>query len=233
MVLKGSQAHQRYQTKDGTYVPGVTSITGRTPKPFLYKWANGLGLKGVSYDEYMKITAEIGTAVHDRIEEFFGGPEWDRSMVRPEHMQYVQYAMDKFAEWYKKHDVEKVYFIEEEMVSEEYAYGGTLDMYAKIDGKRTVLDFKTGKDIYDSHYLQLAALKQLLIEQGKKPEDSAILSLGRVKGDGYKYGKENKENMPVFWQRFLCLLDDYWWEHKLTTPVFYKETGPKRYKSLG
>ena len=55
------KAHTRYELKDGTYVPGTTTITGLENKPFLVPWANRLGLEGIAVgNKYEVIEYKIG-----------------------------------------------------------------------------------------------------------------------------------------------------------------------------
>ena len=63
-LKKASKAHIRYKLKDGTVVPGATTITGLLNKPFLITWANRLGLEGIDSTKYRDAAADIGTLAH-------------------------------------------------------------------------------------------------------------------------------------------------------------------------
>ena len=66
-------------------------------------------------------------------------------------------------------------------------YAGRLDLLAEIDGKRMVLDLKTGKGrVYDEALVQVAAYRKALVASGYGPTDgAAVLGLA---GDGsYTY----------------------------------------------
>ena len=54
--------------KDGTRVPGATTICGLLDKPFLVKWANNLGKQGIDVTEYTTSAALLGTLIHSIIE---------------------------------------------------------------------------------------------------------------------------------------------------------------------
>ena len=65
-----SKAHQIYKLKDGTRVPGTTTITSILDKPALKFWANNLGLKGISVSKYVDNLADIGTLCHKMVENY-------------------------------------------------------------------------------------------------------------------------------------------------------------------
>jgi len=48
-----------------------------------------------------------------------------------------------------------------ELVSELYKFGGCPDAIGKIDGKLTLVDWKTSNSVYPDMLIQLAAYKQL------------------------------------------------------------------------
>ena len=58
----------------------VTKLIDLLNKPFLLKWANGLGLKGLSLDSYMKDKSSSGNNKHKQIEQYFiNGIDFDDS----------------------------------------------------------------------------------------------------------------------------------------------------------
>ncbi len=50
--------------------PTVTELIGMLDKPALMKWANKIGLEGVSLDEYRAKSQKRGTSYHKQIEDF-------------------------------------------------------------------------------------------------------------------------------------------------------------------
>ena len=71
----------------------------------------------------------------------------------------------------------EIIFLEEQFVSEKFGYGGTIDMYCILNGKLTLVDFKTGKDIYIGYLYQLAGYLQLLREHKYKVERCICLNI--------------------------------------------------------
>jgi hypothetical protein len=81
--------------------------------------------------------------------------------------------LNSFFDWLKKHKEIKPIFMEKKLISERY--GGTVDFYGMVDGKATILDFKTSKTFYSSMFLQLAAYCIMLEEQGYPVEQVGII----------------------------------------------------------
>lgn len=162
----------------GEKAPGVTSILGMLPKPFLQHWAakvvaeyaaDHLGglvdlrlggdrqgvidyLKGAPRRDTAK-AAETGTAVHDLFERAAKGESVGR--VHPEYRVYL----DHFEEFLKEFSPEFV-FLEETVWSEEHDYAGSFDAFAMIDGERVFLDWKTTRSgVHPEVALQLSAYR--------------------------------------------------------------------------
>ena len=149
IIKKRSKAHQRYRLADGTIVPGVTTILGIMNKPALVKWANNLGLQGIDSSAYVDETAKIGTLAHEMVQEYLGGPEWDRSAYNPGQIDLAENAVLSFFEWERRNvsSFETV-FIEKQFVSETNRYGGTVDWYGELDEQMWLVDFKTCKALF-------------------------------------------------------------------------------------
>lgn len=200
------KAHQRYKLADGTIVPGATTVLGLLAKPQLIKWANNLGLQGIDSTKYVDKLATIGTLAHLMVENHLTGKEHIYPEYSKEDIDRAENAFIKFLDWEKQYQV-KVIFNEKQLVSEEYRFGGTVDCYAEINGKMTLLDFKTSKAIYEEHIIQLAAYKQLLKENGYEVEEVRILRIGRTEEEGFEERKE--VNLENHWKLFEHLIRVY------------------------
>ena len=183
--IKGTTAHQRYRTSDGTIVPGVTTVTGLLNKPALVRWANQLGLQGIDSTKYVDKTAEIGTLAHAMVEEYLGGRPVDYTSYSADVRDQAENSLLSFFEWEKTHPLKAV-LLEEQLVSDKHRYGGTIDCYADLDGKRWLIDFKTGKGIYGEYGIQVAAYRELLREQGYIVDGVRILRIGRDETEGFE-----------------------------------------------
>lgn len=89
--------------------------------------------------------------------------------------------------------------------SDTHGFAGSLDAVIELNGRKVLIDLKTG-NTYPEHRLQLSAYKQALHEMGYEVDDTAILLL---KGDGmYQYILTNE---PI--QSFLNVKTVWhWWK---------------------
>jgi len=184
--LKGTKAHQRYRTKNDEIVPGVTTITGLLNKPALVPWANRLGLQGIDSSKYRDKAADIGTLAHELVEQDLGGPKVDYSIYSGDTIDKAQNAVQSFYKWQEGVTLGTVHMIEAQLVSEEHRYGGTIDVYADIDGKSWLIDLKTGKALYWESAIQVAAYRHLLLEHGYQVDGVRILRVGRDETEGFE-----------------------------------------------
>jgi hypothetical protein len=116
----------------------------------------------------------------------------------------IDVAEDLFAiylDWERGHDIQCM-IIEQPLVSETYKYGGTLDFYGVIDGKITLMDFKTTGDIYPEQFYQLSAYNYLLTENGNtESQDIKILRIGR---DGSGIEERSLQDLKTQFTAFMA-----------------------------
>ena len=210
IIKKRSKAHQRYRLADGTIVPGVTTILGVLNKPALVKWANNLGLQGIDSSAYVDETAKIGTLAHEMVQEYLGGPEWDRSTYNAGQIDLAENAVLSFFEWERRNVSSfKTTFIEEQFVSETNRYGGTVDFYGEINGQLWLIDFKTCKTLYPEHTYQTAAYWALLLEHGYRVDGVRILRIGRSDDEGFDDKIIGREEIEDAYRVFESALNLY------------------------
>lgn len=207
-TFKRARAHQRYRLADGTIVPGVTTIVGLLNKPHLVAWANKMGLQGIDTTAYTAAAAGAGTCAHEMIQAMVGGPEVDFSKYTGEEIEAAQNAADKFREWLQKHDMQ-THLIEEQIVSERYRVGGTIDWYGELDGKMTLVDIKTSGNIYAEHVIQVAAYAQILKDEDYPVEDVRILRFSREDDDDHRDMSLSDRLLEAGFEIFLRLRDIY------------------------
>jgi len=114
--------------------------------------------KSRAHEKELARAGNIGTQLHKHI-------EWtlrrELGQKVPKQPAISKEAMNAFAAWVKWREnvnLEPIH-IEQEVYSLEYGFAGTLDLYARVDGKLSVLDWKSGKAIYPEAYLQNAAYR--------------------------------------------------------------------------
>ena len=201
-----AKAHIRYRDKDNNIVPGVTTILGILNKPALVKWANNLGLQGIDSSKYRDEMADIGTLAHEMIMCHFNKMVLDTSDYSKTQIEKAENCLLSFYEWEKGHDIEPI-LVEAQLVSEQYQYGGTVDLYCKLDGVATLVDFKTGKAIYPEMMYQLAAYRHLLGDNGRSCASTRILRIGRDEDEGFE--ERVKANLELEFDLFIHCLDIY------------------------
>jgi len=170
-------AHQVYKTKSGLRVPGTTTITGNLGwnKQALITWANNLGLEGIVASKFRDDKAEIGTLAHRFLLDEKKGVKTDTSDYSANQIQQAENSLISYYEWAKGKKIEPI-LMEEPLVDEENLYGGTPDIYGRVDGVLELTDYKTGKGIYLEHFIQVAGgYKHLLEANGYKVERVRIL----------------------------------------------------------
>jgi hypothetical protein len=162
------------EPETGVKAPGVTSVIGMLPKPFLTFWAakmaaecavDNIGsLVGLAMNDrqgaidyvkgasrrYTKQRADIGSDAHDMFERLARG-----EIVRRVHPDLEPYRAH-FSEFL---DTVQPEFISLEDVawSDTHNYAGSFDAIAKVDGEIAVLDWKTSKATYPDVSLQATA----------------------------------------------------------------------------
>lgn len=125
--------------------PGVTTVLGET----LYnKWAN--------LDTKKDEAAVRGTAIHALFDAVLRGKE---TQIPKEYQEVV----DVFKQWVAVKKVKPIWH-EKIIVSEKYGFAGAIDLLAEVNGKVTVVDYKTGFEYDNKWGLQLAAYHLALAE---------------------------------------------------------------------
>lgn len=196
--------HTKYFNSLNKEVPSVTTILKILNKPALVYWANYLGYKRVSVDDELYRTSSFGTKIHELIEHAIQGKRIVYYHELPDYSMYeVLSALNNFYKWYNKVEAEAV-FQEKKFTSDNY--GGTLDYYGIIDDKKTIVDFKTSKDIYPTMFVQLGLYIHLLELNGHEVERAGIV-LANIKVAKHKF--LTREQMEPYIQFGLKLVDIY------------------------
>ena len=162
-----------YVNNKGESVPSVTSIIKIINKPEIAVWANSLGFKYINYEEHLSSLAAIGTDFHQMVADYTSGKEVG-GMHFPEAIELFK----KFTVWAKNHYY-SVIASEFSLVSDYF--GGTIDAIATIDGELSLVDYKTSKKVYPSHFIQLAGysllIKELMPDTYEKLRGFSILTM--------------------------------------------------------
>lgn len=179
-------AHTRYKNKDGVLIPGVTTVIGVLNKPYLVTWANKKGLEGIDTTKYVDEMASVGTCAHHMIECRLKNIEPVLSDFTANQIDLAEKCVHKFDEWRSRNDFE-IIACEQELVSEEFQYGGTVDIIGKLNGEVTLIDIKTSKSIGYEYRVQVSAYYRVAIENGISIDKCGILRVGRKESEGFEY----------------------------------------------
>lgn len=205
--MQKTKAHQRYKTSNGEPCVGVTTVLSVMNKPSLIAWANRLGLDGYDVNKYVDALANIGTLIHFLVECDIKNIQPDLNDYTPNEVKTAQTSFLKWKEWRSRNSFELI-ASELQIVSDELKVGGTCDIYAIVNGKKTVLDIKTSKACYSEQRTQVVAYKKLLEENGTiQVEDCRIIRIGRDENEGFDDILIGGHNLH--WERFLACLKLY------------------------
>ena len=199
--MNKTQIHTVYKTSDGQRVPSVTTYLGILAKPAIIHWAWQQGVAGLDYRKVRDQAGDTGTLAHYLILCHLKSEEPDLSDYTPNDLASVEIPMSKFHQWNIGREIVPI-VTERPLVSESYRFGGTPDFYGKVDGRLTLLDFKTSGDIYQENFYQLAAYKKLLEEHGHAVDAARIIRLGKVADEAYE--DRLAGNLEHHWDIFLA-----------------------------
>jgi len=203
------KAKEYYHNAAGDRVPSVTTALGELNKPALVNWANRLGLQGVDVNKYKDELADVGTLTHYLIMCKLQDEVPDISDYTPTQVELARGCFKQYTDWEIKNPITPL-ISEEPFVSEKYQYGGRLDLYGVSNSEFLLADFKTSASgIFPEMIYQVAAYRNLLIEQGYKVSKAVILRLGRGSTEGAEEKIITPFELDTGFNIFLRCLDIY------------------------
>lgn len=200
-----------YKLKNGTKVPGVTTIIGRfKDSGALLWWAFEQG-KAAERGEIASLydkrdaAAEAGTLAHLLVEKYINNEELpDLGEYGKEIKDNAWQGFRNYTTWAENNKIE-VIKQEMELVSEQYKFGGCPDAIGLDSMNRLcVLDWKTSSGVYLDYLIQIAAYRQLWEENNPDRPITGGFHLLR-------FSKENADFAHHYWSE----LDDAWEQFKL------------------
>lgn len=196
------------------YIPGSTTICSILNIPALVKWANNLGLKGIDSDVYVENEARIGTLIHAILNSHVTKTEVDLSEYSEEEIRTAEESFFRYIEWEKDQEIETI-FAEKTLISNDLRYKGVIDFYCKLNGKYTLVDFKTSKNIYDGHILQVSSYLTLLKENNLPVDQLLIINVGKKENKVFHTKFITLEETENYLKIFNHLLDIYWLKRQM------------------
>jgi hypothetical protein len=197
----------RFYTIDGQRLPSVTTVLDIIAKPALGPWyakeerryfetamlevlsrpgardpefvlaAVAEAVTGVkAADREKQKAAAIGTAVHAGIEWELRRQLGEDAGPEPRLPEAAAWAVESWKDWARSVSLEPL-AIERTVYCLECGYAGTLDLYARVKGVLTVLDWKSGKAIYPEAFLQNLAYRHAATRAGLPSSEGLIVRL--------------------------------------------------------
>ncbi len=203
-----------YHLKNGKQIPGVTTIISRWKESGgLLQWAFQQGKAGKLnlYDERDK-AADAGTVAHDMVfHDLHGGSEIDYARNTPDDV--YEAGLNGYRN-YKKWQRQTRMFIlplEDQLVDEEFEFGGTPDAAFEIDGELDVGDWKTSNGIYLDYIIQGAAYRRLWNVNKPAKVHMKGLHICRFSKEGGNFAHHyyDSATLDVAWRQFVLFREAY------------------------
>jgi len=142
-----------YTTPTGIY-PSVTTILSIIQKDGLKAWRERIG--DAEADRILHQAGVRGTAIHNMAEAYLKGEDWKRGAMPANIMSFKPIQKVLYEH------VDDVYYIEAPLYSKYLRTAGRVDLIAKFDGIRSVIDFKTSRinkteDMIENYFMQESA----------------------------------------------------------------------------
>lgn len=156
-VISGGGRPKKYVLKSGVRVPGTTTITGRFKDAGgLIQWAWKQGVEGNDINRIRDDAGDSGNLAHDMIEAWLlDKPQPEReARFSDEQWAHALNAFAQFKRWIAATRI-RVTHAEMPLVSERYAFGGTLDAAGLLEALLVLLDWKSSGGIYADYLVQL------------------------------------------------------------------------------
>lgn len=189
-------------------------------------WAFSVGQQRKNQSLYGKRdkAANIGTVAHEILHQREKGLEIDNSNIRKDVWKLALECVKSHDKWFEGMKMKTILF-EKDFVSEKHQYGGTLDKLglAIISKELVLIDYKTGKDIYEENFIQLIAYINLAIEHGHDVKRGIAVNMPKTKGDSFAVKSLPTETLfeAGYFDWFLAAKNAY-----------YAEARTKKYKNV-
>lgn len=186
------------------YYPSSSWVCGYYPKGKGFEAY--LKQNGFDSDDILVSRGARGTKIHHACEKIILGEKLEIDTKVFDGVGESELTVDEwqavksFVDW--NNEVKPKYILSEKtVISRKHRYGGTIDVLCEIGGETWLIDFKTAKEVYMSHIIQLSSYKHGLIEEnpdGPKEIRLAILQLGYAKNKKHWKFTEVEDKFNLF-----------------------------------
>lgn len=209
VIVKKEVDNEHYYYVNDKFTPGVTTILSETlPMPYnLRKWIGDMG--NYRANEKFEQAGARGSAIHNACEMLLAGQEL--KLIENFPRKSDQKAIVGFINWFNDFKPEFEVTDIERVVASQKGFAGTLDLYCQLNGKPTIVDFKTSSGVHDSHKLQITAYQSAFYEMTGILPDRLVLHLNSTK-NGYSVYDEKKmviKKKPIIIDDFMTVFAQY------------------------
>lgn len=195
---------ERFYTYDGLkFYPSSTTILSAYPKG--YGFNEWLKTQGSNADELLRKAGDQGTAIHNAIDTILNGEavSWVNKAGTPNYTIDEWKMLNRFMEFENTYKPETL-AQELSLLDEELGYGGTVDRVCIINGEIWLIDYKSSKYVWKSHFLQISSYIALWnrMYPEYKIQRCGLMHLraatrgesknGTIQGKGWKIEEPNK-----------------------------------------
>ena len=133
-------------------VPSVTTVLSGTSKSkdALIQWRNRVGEEEA--ERIIKQSTDIGTAVHEAIENYLNGKPWNNFEEAEDRSYIAKKISDKFIKD-GLNGITEIWGIEVGLLLDNL-YAGTADCVGEYEGIPSLIDFKTAKKIKKREWIE-------------------------------------------------------------------------------
>jgi len=252
---KSAWTRDRFYTIAGRQLPSVTTVLEIIAKPALGPWyakeerryfetamLDVLSRAGARDPEYVLAAVAdavtgvkaadrekqkartIGTAIHAGIEWQLRTRLGEDAGEEPRLPDAAAWAVESWKDWAAEVALEPL-AIERTVACLHCGYAGTLDLYARVRGVLTVLDWKSGKAIYPEAFLQNVAYRHAGARLGLPAEQGLIVRLPKLLDDPAWEVMPVPEELRI--EDFQAALALWRWQRQMAgEPTGYRPTEP-------
>jgi len=209
--------HIELKDSEGKTIPSVTQVIGILDKDWLWMWY-WREVKKHGWRGWQKCKAtsnrgmKFGTDVHMLVYNLlvFAHPELGLKqepeifLSKPSRHMEARKAAESIFNWLVDHEYTPL-SLEEHLNDEQYGFHGTFDGVFEKDGKRYLVDFKTGSEISITYDLQMGGY----ILAHPESLDGALLVLFEKKSKKVKTKPLSKEHLIKCSRMFANLVEIY------------------------
>ena len=158
-----------YKTPDGNNYPSVTTVLGSIKQPYLLEWVEKVGSETAK--QISDKAAKRGTKLHENCEKYLLGLSPAKDPFNLDVWEMYQNIIPELNKF------EVIHALETRLWSDKLKSAGTVDCIAEINGKLTIVDFKTSsrpkqREDIPNYFMQCAAYSVAWYERTNMLADS-------------------------------------------------------------